>query len=168
MKILVMSDTHGDSHVIDKVRSFYPEIDMLIHCGDSELPFSHLALAGMKKVRGNCDHDQAFPEEEIFTVDNVTIFAAHGHLLNVKSSMLSLSYRAKEVGAQLVCYGHSHILDAEVIDNILFLNPGSLLKPRGRKEKSFAVVEIDDTSFKIDFWTDQHECIGTQTFPRYQ
>jgi len=44
MKILIMSDTHGDSRVIDKVRSFYPEIDLLIHCGDSELPFVHDAL----------------------------------------------------------------------------------------------------------------------------
>lgn len=40
MKILVMSDTHGDSHVIEKVKGFYPEIDVVIHCGDSELPFT--------------------------------------------------------------------------------------------------------------------------------
>ncbi|WP_155591894.1 metallophosphoesterase [Lysinibacillus cavernae] len=166
MKILVMSDTHGDSHVIDKVREFYPEIDVLIHCGDSELSFSHEALEGIKKVRGNCDREKAFPEEEFFTVNNVNIFVTHGHLFNVKSSILSLSYRAKELGAQIVCFGHSHILGAEVIDDILFLNPGSLLKPRGRKEKSFAVVELNTTFFKVEFLTDDNQSIATHTFHR--
>jgi len=97
MQILVMSDTHGDSNVIEKVRGFYPYVDTVIHCGDSELPFAHKALQGVKKVRGNCDIDKAFPEEEIFNVEDATIFVTHGHLFNVKTSILSLSYRAKEV-----------------------------------------------------------------------
>lgn len=50
--------------------------------------------------------------------------------------MLSLTYRAKELNAQIVCFGHSHILGAEMMDHILFINPGSLLKPRGHKEKA--------------------------------
>lgn len=166
MKILVMSDTHGDSHVIEKVKGFYPEIDVLIHCGDSELPYSHDALVGMKKVRGNCDREKAYPEEEIIIVNDVRIFVTHGHLFNVKSSILSLSYRAKELDAQIVCFGHSHILGAEMMDDILFLNPGSLLKPRGRKEKSFAIVEIEASTFKVDFWTDDHRCIASHTFQR--
>lgn len=113
MQILVMSDTHGDSNVIEKVRSFYPNANAFIHCGDSELPFAHKALAGMKKVRGNCDIDKAFPDEADFDLEGATVFVTHGHLFNVKNSILSLSYRAKEVGAQIACFGHSHILGAE-------------------------------------------------------
>ncbi|MGE7940491.1 metallophosphoesterase [Lysinibacillus xylanilyticus] len=166
MQILVMSDTHGDSDVIEKVRGFFPNIDTFIHCGDSELPFSHKALDGMKKVRGNCDIDQAFPDEAVFDIEDVTVFVTHGHLFNVKTSILSLSYRAKEVDAQIVCFGHSHILAAEMIEDVLFLNPGSLLKPRGRKEKSFALVEIEDTYFEVKFFTDDHHCISTHKFKR--
>jgi len=166
MQILVMSDTHGDSDVIEKVRGFYPKVDTFIHCGDSELPFSHKALDGMKKVRGNCDIDQAFPDEAVFDIEDVTVFVTHGHLFNVKTSILSLSYRAKEVDAQIVCFGHSHILAAEMIEDVLFLNPGSLLKPRGRKEKSFALVEIEDTYFEVKFFTDDHHCISTHKFIR--
>lgn len=166
MKILVMSDTHGDSQVIERVKGFYPEIDTVIHCGDSELPFAHESLAGMIKVRGNCDHEKAYPEEEIFMNNDVRIFITHGHLFNVKNSILSLSYRAKELDAQIVCFGHSHSLGAEMIDDILFLNPGSLLKPRGRKEKSFAIVEIEASTFKVAFWTDDHQCIASHTFQR--
>ncbi|WP_068983907.1 MULTISPECIES: metallophosphoesterase [Lysinibacillus] len=166
MQILVMSDTHGDSDVIEKVRGFYPNIDTFIHCGDSELPFSHKVLDGMKKVRGNCDIDQAFQDEAVFDIEDVTVFVTHGHLFNVKTSILSLSYRAKEVDAQIVCFGHSHILAAEMIEDVLFLNPGSLLKPRGRKEKSFALVEIENTYFEVKFFTDDNHCISTHKFIR--
>lgn len=166
MQILVMSDTHGHSGVIEKVRGFYPNIDILIHCGDSELPFSHHVLDGMKKVRGNCDIDPAFPDEIVIDFGDIKVFATHGHLFNVKSSILSLSYRAKEVNARIVCFGHSHMLGAEMIDDILFLNPGSLLKPRGRQEKSFAVVEINQTAFKVDFFTDDHQLLDSYTFMR--
>lgn len=166
MQVLVMSDTHGDRQVIEKVRGFYPNAAALIHCGDSELPFSHPALEGMQKVRGNCDLESAFPEEAVFDVDGVKFFVTHGHLFNVKSSILSLSYRAEEVGAQIACFGHSHLLGAEMIDGILYINPGSLLKPRGRKEKSFAVIEIETEQFRVDFLTDDNEKISTHTFTR--
>ncbi|MFJ7663885.1 metallophosphoesterase [Lysinibacillus sp. NPDC097162] len=166
MQILVMSDTHGDSAVIDKVRSFYPNVETLIHCGDSELPFSHEALNDMKKVRGNCDIDKAFPDEVIIEVEDVTLFVTHGHLFNVKTSILSLSYRAKEVDAQIACFGHSHVLGAEMIDDVLFINPGSLLKPRGRNEKSFAVIDIQDDYFKVNFLTDDNDCISMHKFVR--
>lgn len=166
MQVLVMSDTHGDSQVIDKVRGFYPNVDAMIHCGDSELAFSHTALAGMHKVRGNCDAGSAFPNEAVFEVGDVTFFVTHGHLFNVKSSILALSYRAKEVGANIACFGHSHLLGAEMIDDVLFINPGSLLKPRGRKEKSFALVEIQDEHFQVDFFTDDNDCIASHTFVR--
>lgn len=166
MQIVVMSDTHGDSHVIDRVRGFYPQVEIMIHCGDSELPFSHAALDGMKKVRGNCDLDKAFPEEIIVQAGDAALFVTHGHLFNVKSSMLALSYRAKEVAAHIVCFGHSHLLGAEMIDDVLFINPGSLLKPRGGKEKSFAVIDIQASYYQVDFFTENNDRLSTHTFVR--
>ena len=166
MQVLVMSDTHGDSQVIEKIRGFYPNAAAIIHCGDSELTFSHPALEGIQKVRGNCDMELVFPNEAVFDVGDVTFFVTHGHLFNVKSSILSLSYRVKEVGAQIACFGHSHLLGVEMIDDVLFINPGSLLKPRGRKEKSFAVVEIRKDQFQVDFFTDDNDCISSHTFSR--
>ncbi|GLC88376.1 metallophosphoesterase [Lysinibacillus piscis] len=166
MQMLVMSDTHRDSGVIDKVRGYYPNADVLVHCGDSELAFSHPALEGMQKVEGNCDFDRAFPEEAVFEVGGTKIFVTHGHLFNVKMSLTSLNYRARELGAQIACFGHSHFLGAEMIGGILFLNPGSLLMPRGRKEKSFALVDITDDYFQVDFLTDANDLISTHQFAR--
>lgn len=166
MKLLIMSDTHGDAGVIDKVRGFYPEADAIVHCGDSELPYDHQALEGIERVRGNCDHGTDFPEEKVFSVGDAIVFATHGHLFNVKSSILSLTYRAKELGADICCFGHSHVLGAEMINDTLFINPGSLLKPRGRKEKTFVVVDIEKDSYVMNCYTDANELLKTMRFER--
>lgn len=165
MQLLVMSDTHGDASVIEKVRAFYPQMDAVIHCGDSELPHDHDVLKDMVIVRGNCDRDKHFQEEIVLSVDGVKIYVTHGHLYNVKHSILNLSYRAQEVGADIVLFGHSHILGAEVVGGVLFVNPGSLLLPRGRKEKSFAIIEKKEANWIVTFYTDHNEKIATHTFP---
>ncbi len=166
MKLLIMSDTHGDAEVIDKVRSFHPDADAIVHCGDSELPYDHQALEGIERVCGNCDRGTDFPEEKVFRVGDTTVFVTHGHLFNVKSTILSLTYRAKELGADICCFGHSHVLGAEKINDTLFINPGSLLKPRGRAEKTFVIVEIGQDSYVMNCFTDDNELLKTFHFER--
>ncbi|RUL51121.1 metallophosphoesterase [Lysinibacillus antri] len=155
MKLLVMSDTHGDAEVINRVRKAHENVDAIIHCGDSELPFDHPYLEGVKKVRGNCDRDTRFPEEELFEWNDVKVFIAHGHLLNVKATTMNLLYRTKELEANAAFFGHSHVLGAELVDNILFVNPGSLLKPRGIAEKSYVIVEFQDGKWTVKAFNDE-------------
>ncbi len=164
MKLLVMSDTHGDAEVIKRVREAHSDVDAFIHCGDSELPYDHPYLEGAKRVRGNCDRDTRFPEEELFEVEGLKIFVAHGHLLNVKSTTMNLLYRTKEVEANAAFFGHSHVLGTELVGNILFVNPGSLLKPRVIENKSYAVVEFKDQMWTVIGYTDQGEEIFTRNF----
>lgn len=155
MKLLVMSDTHGDEDIIKIVRDRHPNMDVVVHCGDSELPFQHPYLVDVKKVRGNCDGDKSFPNEIQFEQDGFRFFATHGHLFNVKSTLMNLYYRAKELEADIVFFGHSHLLGIEEIDNILFINPGSLLKPRGINEKSYVIVEIENKTCTVIAYTDK-------------
>lgn len=159
-----MSDTHGDAEIIKIVRKRHQDVDCVIHCGDSELDFEHPYLDGVKRVRGNCDRDSRFPEEEQFEIAGKKIFVAHGHLFNVKSTTMNLFYRAKEVEADAVFFGHSHVLGVELVDNILFLNPGSLLKPRGLDEKSYAIVEFVEDTWKVIAFSDQGEEIFQKDF----
>lgn len=166
MQILVMSDTHGDYDVIQKVSQFYPEIETLIHCGDSELKRDHYALNEMAAVvRGNCDSDAEFAIESVLELNGVKLYTTHGHLFGVKDSPMNLFYRAKELGAHAVFFGHTHMLAAEMIEDVLFVNPGSLLKPRGREEKSFAIVEHSPANWTITFYTDDNKKISSHTFP---
>lgn len=164
MRVLVMSDTHGDAVVIQQVRANHPDVDAVIHCGDSELPFDHPNLEGTKRVRGNCDRDERYPNDELFEVKGVKIFVTHGHLFNVKSTTMNLFYRAKEVGADVVFFGHSHVLGTELVDNTLFVNPGSLLKPRGIDDKSYAVVEFTNGIWNVRAYTNEGKELFSKNF----
>ncbi|WP_338111404.1 metallophosphoesterase [Oceanobacillus caeni] len=134
-EVLIISDSHGLKEEITEIKSRHPNITM-IHCGDSELEYDSVELEGMYKVRGNCDFDSRYPEEEIISIGGLTFFVTHGHLFQVKSTFMKLSYRAKELGADVICFGHSHIAGAEQNDGQLFINPGSIRLPRNRHEKT--------------------------------
>lgn len=163
MKIVVLSDTHGDGDIIPTVIAQHPDADYYFHCGDSELSYDDPRIKDCKRVRGNCDHDVQYPVEEIVTLEDKTIFMTHGHLFNVKSTLTPLYMRAREVGAQIVLFGHSHVLGAELEGDMLFVNPGSLRLPRGRKEKSYAVIETTTDGYHVQFLDDAHQLIVDTT-----
>ncbi|KAB2338755.1 metallophosphoesterase [Cytobacillus depressus] len=150
MKVLIVSDSHGLTNELTEIKNKHAvEAGMLIHCGDSELAADHPCLEGFSTVRGNCDFDMDFSEELLEDANGYKVFITHGHRYSVKSTLMNLSYRAKELGAKIVCFGHSHSLGAEVIDGILFINPGSIRLPRGRKEKTYVVLDIEKNNIKL-------------------
>ncbi|AEP01780.1 metallophosphoesterase [Weizmannia coagulans] len=157
MKLLIASDSHGlTEELIELKRRYGGEMDAMIHCGDSELRADEEAIRDFLTVRGNCDYERKFPLDITKEIGDSKIFVTHGHHYNVKMTLLNLSYKAKEVGADFVFFGHSHILGAELIENTLFLNPGSLLMPRGRTERTYAVVEKNGNTIRVSFYTDKH------------
>jgi uncharacterized protein len=152
-KVLVLSDSHGLTSELLRIKEKHKDdVNLFLHCGDSELPANDPALDGFIVVRGNCDFDEEFPEDSIQVVKNKKIMITHGHLYNVKSSLTSLSYRAQELEAEIVCFGHSHILGAEMINGILFLNPGSIRLPLQRKEKTYCILEVIDDKIILNVY----------------
>ncbi|WNS74506.1 metallophosphoesterase [Bacillus sp. DTU_2020_1000418_1_SI_GHA_SEK_038] len=152
MRILIVSDSHGLTGELTEIKKHSTGIDKLIHCGDSELISDHPGLEGFTAVRGNCDFDNTFPEEHVEDIGGHRVFITHGHRYSVKSTLLNLSYRAKELGARIVCFGHSHYLGAEMIDGILFINPGSIRKPRGRKERTYVIIDIEKDEINLSVY----------------
>ncbi|WP_458412296.1 metallophosphoesterase family protein [Schinkia sp. CFF1] len=145
MKVLIVSDSHGLTKELIALKNRYrDEVDAMIHCGDSELSSNANEMADFLAVRGNCDVDRNFLNDRLIPFGGVPFYITHGHLYNVKMSLLNLRYRAEEVGAKIICFGHSHVAGAELIDGMLFINPGSIRLPRVRKEKTYAILEIDD------------------------
>lgn len=139
-KVLILSDSHGLKKEIQKIIQRH-QANEVIHCGDSELEYNAEELSNMIKVGGNCDYDPKFPDDQIKEIDNLKIFVTHGHLYGVKMNLTRLAYRAEEEGAQVICFGHSHIAGAEKIGNQLFINPGSIRMPRKRIEPTYAILE---------------------------
>ncbi|MGJ7920511.1 metallophosphoesterase family protein [Neobacillus sp. LXY-4] len=149
-KILIVSDSHRWSDELEAIKQRHvAEVDLMVHCGDSELAADQPEISGFVTVRGNCDYEKQFPEEAQVEIDGFKVYVTHGHLFGVKSTLMNLYYRAKEVGADIVCFGHSHILGMEMIDGMLFINPGSIRLPRGRKERSYCVLEFKEDEVEI-------------------
>ncbi|KON86836.1 metallophosphatase [Sporosarcina globispora] len=152
MKVLIVSDSHGLTSELSQIRDMHPNMDLMIHCGDSELQADHESLKGYAAVRGNCDFEAAFPEDRIEEAGGLRFFVTHGHRYSVKSTLMNLSYRARELKADIVCFGHSHGLGTEMSDGILFINPGSIRLPRGRTEKTYIILEIREKGVTLDVY----------------
>ncbi len=164
MKIIVMSDSHGDKETVKAVSSL--PADAHFHCGDSELSYEDELLTTMNRVRGNCDFDSKFPKEVFKSVGGKTILAVHGHEHNIKSSLMELYYRAKEKDADIVLFGHSHLYGAEMKDGILFVNPGSTAQPRGGKDATYAVIEWNEYP-TVTFKNMDHQVVNTVEIKKF-
>lgn len=150
MKVIAMSDSHGDLETIHAIRNRETDADAIFHCGDSELTADAEILQGMEIVQGNCDWNAAFPESIVTEVDGQKVLMVHGHRHGVKESLMQLKYAAEQEGASVVLFGHSHLYGAELQDGVLYVNPGSTLLPRGERVATYAVIEQDD-SLKVTF-----------------
>ena len=157
MKLIVLSDSHGDVNTVKQIKSL--QADAIFHCGDSELSAEDPLLNGVHVVRGNCDADDQFPATIVQKVGDETVYIVHGHEHDVKRSMLTLSYAAAEQQATIVLFGHSHLYGTEMINDVLFVNPGSTTHPRGGREATYAIIEIADT-YTVRFYSMDHELIA--------
>ena len=149
MKILVISDSHGDIWALDKVLARCDgHIDMAVFLGDG-LRETIMALDTYPNlprvlVPGNCDLwviPSQFPDEAAFEADSVKFFAMHGHTRGVKGGIGEAAAYAAQRGANVLLYGHTHRKDDRLVDTaygeIRAINPGSL----GRGDQTFALVE---------------------------
>ncbi|SFG24338.1 hypothetical protein SAMN04487761_10929 [Lachnospiraceae bacterium C7] len=153
MKLLILSDSHGDvTSMVDVVEKEQP--DTIIHLGDlvsdaMELrnQFPHIAFLS---VPGNCDGYMPVEDcEKMVEISGKKFFLCHGHTRQVKLSYLQLLYKAKEEGADVALFGHTHIPYQEEADGLILFNPGSIGSPHYGSEPTYGVIEIDDETKEI-------------------
>ncbi len=142
MRILVVSDTHGDIRNLAEVIRINSTAEVVIHCGDGadELEEAKRMFPDRMfiSVRGNCDFCTQSPYTETIILEGKKIFVTHGHLYSVKSDLLKLSLGAKENGADVVLFGHTHMPLELYQSGVYYLNPGSLRGYGG----SYLLLEI--------------------------
>ncbi|MGO5473166.1 metallophosphoesterase [Streptococcus hyointestinalis] len=158
-QFVVMSDSHGDYDIVKDIKDRYQgKVDAIFHNGDSELKSSDPVWDGIYVVRGNCDYDDGYPENNVVELNGITIAQTHGHLYQINFMWDRLDLFAQEAGADICLYGHLHRASAWRMEDIVFINPGSVLQPRGDvMEKLYALVTVTDTTIKVDFYTRNHE-----------
>ena len=114
MKIVIVSDNHGQELTLRRIFDhFSGEKVTFVHTGDSEFPYKDELLSHCVRVTGNCDYDMEYPEFEVFEVEGITFFVTHGHHQYVNAGREYLANMAKEKGASIALYGHTHKLNAD-------------------------------------------------------
>jgi uncharacterized protein len=152
MKALIISDSHGFQKELVQIKERHQdEVDVMIHCGDSELPANAEEIKDFITVEGNCDR-LGFPEHMNYELGNKKFFIAHGHQFNVKQSLLGLKYKNDEIGAHIICFGHSHVPIAEKDGDVLFINPGSIKSPRFITYGTYVIYHFDEENEQVDFY----------------
>lgn len=162
MKALVISDNHGDTYYMEEIFSIYQgEVDVWIHCGDSELTEQSPLWQNFQTVKGNMDVTDSFPESNVIKYYDQKFLVAHGHLHKVKSSFDLLKKEAAKEGIQIVFYGHTHIPRVDHEDGIYFINPGSIAQPRGPINKgTYAIVELEGNSGMVQYFDEDHNPVS--------
>ena len=151
MKLLILSDSHSQIAPMDEVLRDHPDIAMAIHLGDyvrdanivskfhPSLPFSTVA--------GNGDFLSNAPLRSIFEFGGKTIFACHGHEYRVKSGLSLLLQAARDAGADIALFGHTHVPYSDYHDGIYGLNPGSIGSPPGGRAPSYGILDVSSERF---------------------
>lgn len=144
-RALVLSDSHGLTREVKQVVNKVASND-IFHCGDFCVDEHKAPFQKMKRVKGNNDYMSEAPYEATFEWLGITIFMTHGHKYGVNTSLLQLKYKALQVGAKIVLFGHTHFPLCVEEDGIIFINPGSLKKPRGFRIPTYVVLLADKKS----------------------
>ena len=152
MLIAVISDSHGNKDSINKIKKKISNADVLLFLGDGENDLAEITndfTGEVFAVRGNCDITGKYPEEQILEIQGKKIFICHGHRYNVKYGYNSIYYRGKEIGADIVLFGHSHIPIIEEYNGIILMNPGSISHGMGRLNKTLGYIDLIDDKAPI-------------------
>lgn len=155
MKIGVVGDTHGSKEACALICRVFKDAQLLFHTGDHWQDGVYLEkITGIPviTVKGNCDYKER-DKEVLMNVENKKFFLTHGHLYGVKYGLTVLQERAEELGVDYCLFGHTHkplILEKK---GIWFLNPGSLVWPRGREKYVGILMELKQNTFVSSFVT---------------
>ena len=155
MKIAILGDSHNHLDVLDRLHeeNRFEGVELILHTGDMCNDGTYLEeITGIKVIGVNGNSDPVYSAcemEMILELEGYKILLTHGHRYGVKGSNDRLFYRGKEVGADIVVFGHSHIPLTIEEEQMLLLNPGSIGFPRGLSKKSYGIVTLGNR-IKVD------------------
>ena len=144
MNILVVSDSHGKTdNLMRAVELTRPEY--VLHLGDCQRDLERLRQAfpmlPMEGVPGNCDYGSCDQPERLTELGGVRILMLHGHTRGVKSDIMRAVWAARECGAQVLLFGHTHQPLVDRSGDFWVMNPGCI-GPSPRR--TYGVITLED------------------------
>lgn len=129
MLLAVFSDSHGaTANMLAAVERHHPDAVAFLGDGEKDIAYLHARFPDLPlhAVRGNCDGGTDLPDSDLFELDGVRIFAAHGHNHAVRWGLDKFGTSVLCSGAALGLYGHTHQALYQEVGGIKILNPGSI------------------------------------------
>lgn len=153
MRILVVSDTHGNQSAVLRAYDAAGAIDTILHLGDGEAEGDLLAAVAacpVLQIAGNCDLGSAAPRELLCEWEQFRFLLCHGDRYGVKAGLAHLLKRGAETGADAILYGHTHLAQVIEQNGIWLINPGTM--NRQAPFHSYAVLEINASGLQATIY----------------
>ena len=165
-RIVAISDTHMERWAsLPKLERLMGGADLVVHCGDFHSYDVYEYLSSkyeLKAVYGNLDDEKIrseLPKTTSFKAEGIKFGLIHqGNLLN---SFDDLGYKAKEMGVDVLVFGHIHRYHVEKIGGVLLISPGSPTRPR-LSIASCAVIEVERGKVNVEMEIVQEKFCGIE------
>lgn len=149
MKIIVVSDTHGNNGAFLEKAITMKKADLIFHLGDyvsDAKKISKIMGIDFIAVKGNGDYGtKDVNEDELVEINGKRIFLTHGHRYNVSYNLNDIYYKGLELGADLILFGHTHVPIIEKTKELIIMNPGSPSIPRTLdRKRTFGLITIGE------------------------
>lgn len=164
MRIGVLSDTHFTGtkksggwrsilgrgpetleELIHCLEEVFADVEMVVHAGDitSQTVLDELKKFGpVEAVQGNMDRSKlsSLPEERVLEIEGRKIGVVHGW---GAPGGIQQRIRSRFQDVDVIIYGHTHEPFNEIIDGVLFFNPGSPTDNFFAPYKSVGILEVE-------------------------
>ena len=160
MKLLVFSDSHQNTAHMKKAIEDHlrvGNIDCIFHLGDGHRDLEMLTHnIPVCYVDGNYEEyaagyiaSKSLKREVTIDLYGFRFFLTHGHIYGVKNSLDAAVREAKNKGADVLIYGHTHEKyyryippESDCDKGFYIFNPGSISRPRD-KTFSYGIITIE-------------------------
>ena len=151
MKILVLSDSHGNienmCRCVDLVKPC-----RILHLGDHIRDAEALRRLypglPLETVPGNCDWGCPDAGEKLLEAGGQRILMMHGHTRRVKETKMDAILAARQAGADILLFGHTHRAMVDRDGPLWIMNPGAAGDPL-RPGYGVITIEADRTDCSV-------------------
>jgi putative phosphoesterase len=160
MRIVAVSDTHGNVEGAMLLLATVASVDLVVHLGDHIADIWALAAdlsCSVVGVLGNEDRTEPGPSELVIPAAGIAILAVHGHLFDLnpylpkegwERRMDDLVGAAGRHHASAVLFGHTHRPYLEERNGVLLINPGEIYP--GGEYSSMAVLTVTGGDIAVE------------------
>ena len=152
MKLLVVSDIHGDYDALEQAYHAEKSVGAVLFLGDGIREAERFEAAHgplrVYMVRGNCDFASNAPLQGLGAFEGVLFLYTHGHMYGVKGSYQALAEAAQAAHTDAALFGHTHVPFCGETDGLTLFNPGALTNGQ------YGVIYTDNGKARFE-----HRCL---------